>query len=82
MGHSMADPIHGHYRTKEELEEQKRRDPIENLRRRLADDGLVDHEDYALLERRIHEEVADALTFAEESPDPDPGELYTDVYHE
>lgn len=82
MGHSMADPIHGHYRTKEELEEQKRRDPIENLRRRLADDGLLDHEDYALLERRIHEEVADALKFAEESPDPDPAELYTDVYHE
>jgi pyruvate dehydrogenase E1 component alpha subunit len=82
MGHSMADPIHGHYRTKEELEEQKRRDPIENLRRRLADDGLLDHEDYALLERRIHEEVADALTFAEESPDPDPAELYTDVYQE
>lgn len=80
MGHSMADPIHGHYRTKEELEEQKRHDPIESLRRRLTEDGLLDHEDYALLEKRIHAEVEDALTFADQSPDPDPAELYTDVY--
>ncbi len=42
MGHSMADPIHGHYRTKEELEEQKKRDPITGLRRRLFAAGLID----------------------------------------
>jgi pyruvate dehydrogenase E1 component alpha subunit len=82
MGHSMADPIHGHYRTREELEEQKKRDPIQGLKRRLLEEGLLDDEEYAQMERRVTEEVEDALRFADESSDPDPGELYTDVYKE
>ncbi len=82
MGHSMADPIHGHYRTKEELEEQKKRDPIQGFKRRLVEEGLLDGEKYAELERRVNEEVEDALRFADESPDPDLSELYTDVYQD
>jgi pyruvate dehydrogenase E1 component alpha subunit len=82
MGHSMADPIHGHYRTKEELEEQKKRDPIQGLKRRLMEEGLLDEEEYAEMEQMVNREVEDALRFAEESPDPDLGELYTDVYKE
>jgi pyruvate dehydrogenase E1 component alpha subunit len=82
MGHSMADPIHGHYRTKEELEEQKRKDPIAGLRHRLRDDGMLSDATFEAMDKQVHEEVEDALTFAEQSPDPDPAELYTDVYRE
>ncbi len=80
MGHSMADPIHGHYRTKEELEEQKKRDPITGLRRRLQEDGLMDDAAFAALDHEVQAEVADALTFADQSPEPEASELYTDVY--
>jgi pyruvate dehydrogenase E1 component alpha subunit len=82
MGHSMADPIHGHYRTKEELEEQKARDPIPGFKRRLEEEGLLDEAAYQALEREVGEEVADAVAFAESSPEPDLSELYTDVYRE
>lgn len=79
MGHSMADPIHGHYRTKEELEEQKARDPIEQLARRLRKANLLRDDDLEGLRREVEEEVDDAVRFAEESPDPDLAELHTDV---
>jgi len=82
MGHSMADPIHGHYRTKEELEEQKQRDPIQSLRGQLQAAGLLGEKEYVELERGVHEEVEDAVTFAVQSPEPDPAELFTNVLHE
>jgi pyruvate dehydrogenase E1 component alpha subunit len=81
MGHSMADPIHGHYRTKEELEEQKARDPIDHLHHTLADAGLLAPEQLAAMQAWAEEQVNDALQFAEDSPEPDPAELLTDVYH-
>jgi pyruvate dehydrogenase E1 component alpha subunit len=80
MGHSMADPIHGHYRTREELEEQKKRDPIENFRRRLHDEDLLNDEDWEQMDREVRAEVDEAVEFAEASPDPAPEELYSDVY--
>jgi pyruvate dehydrogenase E1 component alpha subunit len=80
MGHSMADPIHGHYRTKEELEEQKTHDPIEQLGRRLRDANLIGPEELDAMTRAVEDEVDDAVRFADESPDPDAAELYTDVY--
>jgi pyruvate dehydrogenase E1 component alpha subunit len=80
MGHSMADPIHGHYRTKEELEEQKTHDPIEQLGRRLRDADLIGPEELDAMTRAVEDEVDDAVRFADESPDPDAAELYTDVY--
>ncbi|MFQ6046122.1 MAG: pyruvate dehydrogenase (acetyl-transferring) E1 component subunit alpha [Gemmatimonadales bacterium] len=82
MGHSMADPIHGHYRTKEELEEQKQRDPIRGFKARLEDEGLLSEEEWEAMDRGAREEVDDALSFAESSPDPDAAALYTDVYSE
>jgi pyruvate dehydrogenase E1 component alpha subunit len=82
MGHSMADPIHGHYRTKEELEEQKARDPIDTFKAKLHEEGLLPDDDVEALEQDVMEEVEDALTFADESPDPEPGALYTDVYRD
>ena len=82
MGHSMADPIHGHYRTKEELEEQKQRDPIHGLRAQLTEAGLLDDPQFADFERQVHQDVEDALAFAGDSPEPDPAELYTHVLHD
>ncbi len=82
MGHSMADPIHGHYRTKEELEEQKKHDPIENLKARLMEQGLLTDEAYDAMEAAVKEEVEDAVTFADESTDPTLDELTTDVYRD
>ncbi len=82
MGHSMADPIHGHYRTKEELEEQKQRDPIESFRQRLFDEGLLDQETNDRMVADIEEEVEDAVKFSEDSADPDDEELFTDVYRD
>jgi len=80
MGHSMADPIHGHYRTKEELEEQKARDPIEHLTGLLREGELLTDAERDALRQSVEEEIADAVQFADESPDPEPGALYTDVY--
>lgn len=80
MGHSMADPIHGHYRTKEELEEQKTRDPIDQLRARMRDAKLLADADVNAVEASVEEEIEDALLFAEESPDPDTSVLDQYVY--
>ena len=44
MGHSMSDPIHGTYRTKEEVEDQRKRDPIALWSQRLIADGLIDED--------------------------------------
>jgi pyruvate dehydrogenase E1 component alpha subunit len=82
MGHSMADPIHGHYRTKEELEEQKQKDPIAQLQARLASDDLLDDEEFSALEQQAHAEIEDAVAFANESLDPEPEALFTDVYRD
>jgi pyruvate dehydrogenase E1 component alpha subunit len=82
MGHSMSDPIHGHYRTKDEVEEMKARDPIESFATRLRADGLLDDERWQTMEAEVADEVADAVRFADESPDPAPEALTTDVYRE
>ena len=79
MGHSMSDPLHGVYRTKDEVEEQKKRDPITQLAEKLKDDGAIDQDALNALDAEIHAAVEEAVKFADESPDPDPGELYTDV---
>jgi pyruvate dehydrogenase E1 component alpha subunit len=76
-GHSMSDPAK--YRTKDEVEEWKRRDAVPRLRERLGMEGVAEA-DLAALENSVDEEVADAVKFAEESPEPDLKELYTDVY--
>ncbi|MFZ5624606.1 MAG: pyruvate dehydrogenase (acetyl-transferring) E1 component subunit alpha [Gemmatimonadota bacterium] len=80
MGHSMSDPIHGHYRTREEVEEQRKRDPILVWSERLKAEGLLDDATLKGMEADVNAEVEDAYKFAEESPDPDPDELWTDVY--
>ena len=80
VGHSMSDAAHGTYRTKDEVEEYRRRDPIKVLSDRMRAEGSLDDAAWAELEAAVKAEVEDAYTFAEESPDPDPAKLYTDVY--
>ena len=82
MGHSMSDPIHGHYRTKEEVEGQRKRDPIAVWSHRLVAEGLMEESAVKALDKEILQEVNDAYQFADEAPDPEPGELWTDVYAE
>ena len=82
MGHSMADPAHGHYRTKEEVEEERKRDPLMLLRQTILSAGLGKEADFKNLEREIGGIVAEAVKFAEESLFPDPSALYEDVYVE
>jgi len=75
MGHSMSDPLHGVYRTKEEVEDQKKKDPITQMAHRLKDEGAMDQAAIDALDAEVQAEVMDAMTFAEESPDPAPDEL-------
>jgi len=79
MGHSMSDPLHGVYRTKDEVEEQKKRDPISQLALKLKDAGVLDQAGLDELDAAMRAEVEAAVQFAELSPDPDPAELTTHV---
>jgi pyruvate dehydrogenase E1 component alpha subunit len=80
-GHSMSDP--GKYRTREEIDEvRKTRDPIEHLQERLEREGLADEEVLRGVDAEVKAIVADAAEFARTAPEPDPSELYTDVYQE
>jgi pyruvate dehydrogenase E1 component alpha subunit len=75
MGHSMSDPLHGVYRTKEEVEEQKKKDPITQMAHKLKDDGVMDQAAIDALDAEIHAEVEAAVKFADESPEPAPEAL-------
>lgn len=79
MGHSMADPAHGHYRTKEEVEEYRKRDPLLLLKQTMLTDKLCVETDFKQIEQDVGKVVASAVKFADDSPFPDPSALYTDV---
>ncbi len=80
VGHSMSDAASGTYRSKEELDQARTRDPIALLEGRMRDLGLLDDAQLAAIEAEIAAEVADSVQFAEESPDPAPDELWNDIY--
>ncbi len=79
MGHSMADPSHGHYRTKEEVEEHRKRDPLVLLKETILKHDLGAEPDFKKIEQEVGEVVAAAVTFADESPFPDHEDLHRDV---
>ncbi|MGI8617987.1 MAG: pyruvate dehydrogenase (acetyl-transferring) E1 component subunit alpha [Gemmatimonadaceae bacterium] len=79
MGHSMSDAVSCTYRTKAELEEEMRRDPIILLRNRMTDAGETDDAAYAKLDDEIKAEVQDAWDFADASPEPELKELFANV---
>lgn len=76
-GHSMSDPAK--YRTQAELEEHKKRDPLNRARESLVKQGYADTRLKAL-EESVETEVADAVKFADESPDPDASLLESTTY--
>jgi len=78
MGHSMSDP--GKYRTRAEIEKYQERDPIKLFTATLIENDILTDKAIEEFEAEIKEEVEHAARFAEESPEPEPEELYTNVY--
>jgi pyruvate dehydrogenase E1 component alpha subunit len=77
-GHSMSDPAK--YRSKEEVEKMRsQHDPIEQLARMLVEGGMADDAKLKQLDREVKEIVTASADFAQQSPEPDPSELWTDV---
>jgi pyruvate dehydrogenase E1 component alpha subunit len=78
-GHSMSDPAK--YRTREEVDEiRKTRDPIDHVEEKLEKRGWADEATTKAIDAEVKKIIADAAEFARTSPEPDPKELYTDVY--
>src|SRR5512135_637175 len=76
-GHSMGDPQR--YRTKEEVEEARKLDPIMRFREEILKEGLVTQADLHEIENQIETKVDESVQFAETSPAPAPDEMYADV---
>ena len=77
-GHSMADPEE--YRTKDEVEDWRRRDPVATFPARLVEAGALSEEDVRKLDEQAVATVDEAVEFAERSPFPDLASLYDDIY--
>ncbi|HMK05060.1 MAG TPA: pyruvate dehydrogenase (acetyl-transferring) E1 component subunit alpha [Ferruginibacter sp.] len=77
-GHSMSDPQK--YRTKDELEEYKEKDPIEHVLKVLKTQYSLTDAEIEVINERVKTEVEESVKFAEESPWPDDNELLKDVY--
>src|SRR5829696_1465392 len=77
-GHSMADPEE--YRTKEQVAEWRKRDPIELFSKRLIEEGVLDRAAFEELDAAAVARVDDAVAFADASPFPTPESLYDNVY--
>lgn len=79
-GHSVSDPQK--YRTKEELEVYKEKDPIAKILRTIQDNNYASEADLQVIKQRIDKAIEAAVEFAESSPYPDENELLKDVYIE
>ena len=77
-GHSMSDPQK--YRTKDEVHEYQEKDPITHVKNVLLDNKWMTADEIKALEKGVKVKVEEAVKFAEESPLPEPHELYEDVY--
>ncbi|MEO8590144.1 MAG: thiamine pyrophosphate-dependent enzyme, partial [Flavobacteriales bacterium] len=77
-GHSMSDPQK--YRTKEEVEEYKKQDPIEGVRATVLEKKWASEAELEAIDEAVKKEVEEAVKFAEESPYAPEDELYKDVY--
>jgi len=80
LGHSMADPAHGHYRTKAEVDEAKKRDPLLLLKTRLLNERQAGADDFTRLEQTVAAVVRESVEFADASPFPAETALEEDVY--
>jgi pyruvate dehydrogenase E1 component alpha subunit len=79
-GHSISDP--GNYRSEQEKKIWKERDPIPNFAALLRKEGHASEQEIDATDKEVQEIVAAAIRYADESPDPDPEELWNDVYAE
>lgn len=77
-GHSMSDPAK--YRTKEEVEEYKQRDPLEVVKNTILQKKYASEKDLEAIDQEIIGQVEESVKFAEESPYPDPSEALKDIY--
>jgi pyruvate dehydrogenase E1 component alpha subunit len=78
-GHSMSDPAK--YRSKEEVQKMREEhDPIEQVRARLLKSGQSSEDELKQIDGKIRAVVAEAAEFATHDPEPDPSELWTDIY--
>ena len=80
-GHSMSDPAK--YRTKEEVQKMRtEHDPIEQVRKRMLDNKLADEDELKQIDKDVRAIVNEAAEFAQNTPEPDVSELYTDIVKE
>ncbi|MHB1001635.1 MAG: pyruvate dehydrogenase (acetyl-transferring) E1 component subunit alpha [Armatimonadota bacterium] len=77
-GHSVSDP--GNYRTKEEIEEWRKRDPITRLEQYMKSDNMITDDDVKSMRDDTNRQIQDTVDFAESSPFPSPDALYQDIY--
>ncbi|SNN59730.1 acetoin:2,6-dichlorophenolindophenol oxidoreductase subunit alpha [Streptococcus pneumoniae] len=78
LGHSSSDP--GKYRTREEVELWKQKDPIENLRNYLIENNIASAEELEKIQAQVKEAVEASVKFAEESPFPPLESAFEDIY--
>jgi len=78
QGHSVADP--DQYRSKELIEQWKRRDPIERARRMLIEERGVSPDEIVALDAGVEREIDEAVAYADASPAPDPATMVEHVY--
>jgi len=81
-GHSMSDPIHSHYRTKEEVESYREQDPISVLTSHLEENGLASNEELKAIDKEVSQEIKAAMEAALQSPEPDASNVYEHVYQD
>ena len=79
-GHSMRDPAGAVYRTKEEVEREKLRDPIVLFRDKAVAAGVLTDADVRALEKDVNDIIDEAVAFADASPEPPSEWLFTDIY--
>ena len=79
-GHSMSDPAK--YRTREELDEYKAKDPIDHVLHTIQKEGIANENKITEINDKVKHEIEEAVQFAEQSPYPDPSEIYLDIYKE
>ena len=77
-GHSMSDPAK--YRTKEEVEKYKDRDPIAVVKQHMLDNSFASEEQITKIEKRVKSIIAEVAEFATNEPLPSEDELYTDIF--
>jgi pyruvate dehydrogenase E1 component alpha subunit len=80
-GHWLGDEsLEGLYRKAEELEEWKKKDPIERFKKKLMDQGILTETSIKEIDESIKRELDDAIQFADESPLPEPEDALKDVF--